>query len=95
MKCGDEGEGSAGTGRFEHQFPGCGQHRGVTAGREKDRSVTMIEQQRGNTQYRVKPKCIEPQKNFPFFQPVLPACYRIAPGTELCLALSVWLHLCK
>lgn len=30
MKCGDEGEGS--TGRFEHRFPGCGQHIGVTAG---------------------------------------------------------------
>lgn len=31
MKCGDEEEGSAGTGRFEHQFPGCGQHRGFAA----------------------------------------------------------------
>lgn len=59
------------------------------AGREKDRSVAMMEQQRGNTQHRVKPKCVEPQKSFPFFQLVLPACCRVTPGTELCLALSV------
>lgn len=32
MKCEDEGEGSAGKGRFEHQLPGHGQHRSTAAG---------------------------------------------------------------
>lgn len=35
MKCGDEGEGSAGPGRFEHQLPGRGWHRGDAAGAVK------------------------------------------------------------
>lgn len=61
MKCGDEGEGSTGTGRFENQLPGHRQHK-VAAGSSADGEGLLWEDKetaKGNTELSVKPKGVE------------------------------------